>query len=304
MKPKACKCEPWLIRGVVAALLLALIAGSVRAQAHSFDSAGVKIHYRVVGEGEPVLLIHGFAGNIYVQWFLPGIVQALAKDHQVIAYDCRGHGFSGKPRDPKKYGQEMVEDAIRLLDHLGIERAHVVGYSMGGFITSKLVATHPDRVLTATMGGAGWLKAGDERAEFMTELADSLDRGEGIGPLLIRLTPPGREPPGERDLKALNQLLKMTNDSKALSGVIRGMPDLAVTEEELKANKVPTLALIGDLDPMKVTVDDMEKVMANLEVVVLQGGDHMRAFALPEFTTSLRAFLKRHSSEMAELETQ
>ena len=85
-----------------------------------FDSNGVKIHYTVQGKGEPVLLIHGFTASIPLQWGLPGITAALAKNYQVIAFDNRGHGRSGKPHDPKQYGKEMVEDAVRLLDHLHI----------------------------------------------------------------------------------------------------------------------------------------------------------------------------------------
>src|SRR5438067_2910932 len=132
-----------------------LYNAGLRAQELFFDSNGVKIHYSVHGKGEPVLLIHGFTVSYPLQWVYPGISSALAKNYQVIGLDCRGHGRSGKPHDPKKYGMEMGEDAIRLLDHLDIRSAHLVGYSMGGFITLKLLALHPDRFLTATAGGAG-----------------------------------------------------------------------------------------------------------------------------------------------------
>jgi pimeloyl-ACP methyl ester carboxylesterase len=94
----------------------------------SFDSAGIPIHYMVLGkkDGEPVLLIHGFTGTIETQW--APVIKALATDYRVIALDCRGHGGSGKPHDPKQYGIEMVKDAVRLLDHLKIDKAHVAGY--------------------------------------------------------------------------------------------------------------------------------------------------------------------------------
>ena len=137
---------------------LVLLSCSVRAEEGYFDSNGVKIHYIVEGHGEPVLLIHGFTANIQFQWALPGVIKALSPDYQVIAYDNRGHGKSDKPHDPKKYGVEMVEDAVRLLDHLKIKDAHVVGYSMAAMITSKLMATHPERVRTATLGGSGGLR--------------------------------------------------------------------------------------------------------------------------------------------------
>ena len=80
-----------------------------------FDSHGVKIRYVVAGKGEPVVLIHGFSANLEMAWQQlpklfgqPDILQALAKDYHVIALDCRGHGQSDKPDDPKAYGREMA----------------------------------------------------------------------------------------------------------------------------------------------------------------------------------------------------
>src|SRR5690349_10160902 len=109
---------------------LFLLPGVGRAEEQSFNSNGVRIHYYVEGKGEPVLLIHGFAVNAQLQWGLPGIIKDLAKDHRVITLDLRGHGKSDKPTEVKQYGTEMVEDVVRLLDHLKIKKAHVVGYSM------------------------------------------------------------------------------------------------------------------------------------------------------------------------------
>src|SRR5438874_13518496 len=110
------------IHRVVLPLLSLVLIPAVSAQAEDlyFDSNGVKIRYTDQGKGEPVLLIHGFGANAEVQWALPGVLKDLARDYRVIAYDNRGHGKSGKPHDAKKYGMEMVEDAVRLLDHLKI----------------------------------------------------------------------------------------------------------------------------------------------------------------------------------------
>src|SRR2546422_8276919 len=118
--------------------LLFLAPSAIRAEDRYFDSNGVKIRYIVEGQGEPVLLIHGFTVDLDTQWRLPGIIASLSKDHHVIAFDNRGHGKSDKPHDAKAYGLEMVEDAVRLLDHLHIKKAHVAGYSMGGMIVCKL----------------------------------------------------------------------------------------------------------------------------------------------------------------------
>ena len=226
-----------MIRRLTAAVVLcALVASAAVAAAEDkfFDSNGVKIHYVIEGEGEPVVLIHGFTGSVPVQWGLPGILSKLSANYQVVALDNRGHGRSGKPHDPKQYGPEMVGDVIRLLDHLQIKRAHIVGYSMGGFMTSYLLTAHPDRVITATLGGAGWSQADDTRLSFLTDLADSLDAGKGIGPLIVHLTPADRPKPTEEQISAINQMLMLTNDSKALAACIRGMKGLAVTEAQLR----------------------------------------------------------------------
>ncbi|MBI4615024.1 MAG: alpha/beta fold hydrolase, partial [Planctomycetes bacterium] len=114
---------------LAAALLLFFVSG---APADEFDSAGVTIRYDVRGEGEPVLLIHGLNASARLNWELPGITARLAKNYRVIALDNRGHGGSGRPVGEEEYGVKMAEDAVRLLDHLGVEKAHVVGYSMGG----------------------------------------------------------------------------------------------------------------------------------------------------------------------------
>src|SRR5262249_4523259 len=149
---------------------------------------------------EPVVLIHGFTGSIQGQWGMPGILKKLAEDYQVVALDNRGHGKSDKPHDPKQYGPEMIADVLRLMDHLNLRKAHIVGYSMGGFMTGYLVTHHPDRVITATLGGAGWRKPDDARLTVMDDLATSLDAGKGIGPLILALTPANKPKPTDEQI--------------------------------------------------------------------------------------------------------
>src|SRR5262249_27817382 len=126
--------------------LIALVLASpnvARAQAAPgdfFDSNGVRIHYVDSGRGEPVVLIHGFTGTYDRHWRAPGVTEALeSAGYRAIGIDCRGHGESGKPSEPAQYGLEMVGDVVRLLDHLKIDRAHIVGYSMGGWIANQLL---------------------------------------------------------------------------------------------------------------------------------------------------------------------
>lgn len=108
------------------------------AEPQTLDSKGVKISYFIEGKGTPVVLLHGLYSSAKINWELPGITALLSKDFQVISLDMRGHGASDKPTGADDYGVEMVEDVVRLMDHLKIKKAHIVGYSMGGIVAVKL----------------------------------------------------------------------------------------------------------------------------------------------------------------------
>ena len=152
---------PDIERRRVARLLLLAIGLSLVAAASSaqptdgfFDSGGVQIHYSDEGSGEPVVLIHG-AGGYLEQWDELGIRPALVEaNYRVIALDLRGAGRSG--RTPLQAPvAETARDVVRLLDHLAVDKAHVVGYGLGGHVALWLLAQQPTRVLTATLGGSG-----------------------------------------------------------------------------------------------------------------------------------------------------
>lgn len=287
MMRKLARLTPWLALLVISVL---------HAEDFFFDSDGVRIHYTVEGKGEPVVLIHGYAASIAANWAMPGIVKGLAANYQVIALDNRGHGQSEKPHDPAAYGNKMSEDVLRLMDHLQIQKAHIVGYSMGGFMTGWLVTEHPERVLTATMGGAGWNKPDQvpQMSGMLKMLAESLEQGKGLGPLIVALTPVGQPPMTPQQIEATNKMfLALNNDPLALAAVARnGMPQ--VTEARLRANKIPALALIGEVDPLKAGVDNLDGLMPNLKIVVIPKANHLTAFVSPLFLESLLSFLAEH----------
>ena len=287
-------------------LILVLFVFSIpflHAEDFFFNSAGVKIHYIVEGKGEPVLLIHGFGVNIQANW--SGIIKELSNTFQVIALDNRGHGQSDKPHNPGAYGRQMMEDSIRLLDHLKIRKAHVVGYSMGGRIAAAIVGYHPERLRTAVLGGFGWNPPGDKsRAAFQQVLAESLEQGKGIGPLIMRLNPVGSPPPTPEQIATVNKMfLSLGNDPLALAAVMRNSVP-SPTEAQLRANKVPVLALIGELDPNKRDVDRLNGLMGNLKIVVIPKANHMTAFGDPAFIKNLEDFLIEHSSTTSEKEVK
>src|SRR5690606_15182451 len=122
-----------------------------------FDHDGFRLAYRQDGEGDPILLIHGFASSSLVNWVSPGWFRTLTEaGYRVIAIDNRGHGRSAKPHDADEYTPtKMAAEAAALLDHLGIENAHVIGYSMGARISAFLALEHPERVHSAVFGGLG-----------------------------------------------------------------------------------------------------------------------------------------------------
>jgi pimeloyl-ACP methyl ester carboxylesterase len=134
----------------------------VRVEGEYFQSNGARIHYTDEGNGVPVILVHGFAANADLNWRRAGVVGALNDDFRVITFDLRGHGLSDRLYEEDAYGLKMVEDVIALMDHLKIEKAHVAGYSLGGFITLKLAAEHPDRLLSAAICAAGWRDPKDQ----------------------------------------------------------------------------------------------------------------------------------------------
>jgi pimeloyl-ACP methyl ester carboxylesterase len=276
--------------------VFAFLTSTIRAEDFFFDSAGVRIHYTVQGRGEPVVLIHGFGADIIENWAKPGIVRALAGSYRVIALDNRGHGLSDKPHTVDAYRGQMAEDVIRLLDHLKIGQAHIVGYSMGGFITMALLGTHPERLRSAVIGAAGWNPAGLETWKRMIEsLADSLEQGKGLGPLVTMLGPSGGASPGAEPIEAANRALMEKNDPLALAAVIRAMFADQPSEATLRANKVPVLALVGEVDLMRSWAEMLARTAPHVELVTISGANHVSAVSNPQFLSNVEAFLGRHS---------
>ena len=174
-----------------------------------FDSNGVKIRYVTEGSGVPVVLIHGWMGDSSMwgrdQAGNTKLNTTDAKGFQVIAMDCRGHGKSDKPHDPASYGPEMAADVVRLLDHLKLEKAHLVGYSSGAYIAGKVAATHPERVLSIIYGGQAPIVAGANSpgSNEVEVFARAVDEGKDLGAYIMAIAPSGKPKPPEQQAKAV-----------------------------------------------------------------------------------------------------
>ena len=255
-----------------------------------FDSNGVQIRYVSVGQGEPIILIHGWAAD--AEMWAPAI-QDLSRSYRVIALDCRGHGKSGKPTDPSQYGMEMVNDVVRLMDHLGIAKAHVLGYSMGGSMTFKMLTIYPQRFLTAEIGGSQGFRPQDVDTPD-TPLIKSLLSGMSLTEAQIANAPPNYPKPTPDQRKQMEQM-NANQDPKALAAVRLGYSGLIVDYNLLKHNAVPTLVIYGGSDnPSRF--DELKKILPNAEFKEIPRAGHAAASFSPEFVTDVRDFLARHTS--------
>ena len=247
-----------------------------------FDSDGVKIAYIDEGEGEPTLLIHGFASNVSANWVDPSWVTTLLRaGRRVIAYDNRGHGQSEKLYDPALYGAPaMAEDACRLLDHLGIARADVLGYSMGARIAAFLAFRHPERVRSVVFGGLGI----------------NMVRGMvGAGPLARALEVPSIDDVTHDTARSFRRFAEQTNsDLKALAACMRG-PREKVTREALATIAIPALVAVGSEDVIGGSAEALAALIPGAEALEIKGRDHMKAVGDPQFKQAVLNFLTQVS---------
>lgn len=246
----------------------------------SFDSDGVRIAYVDEGEGEPVLLIHGFASSAKDNWIDPSWVGFLTGNgFRVIAIDNRGHGESGKLYDPAAYAAPlMAEDARRLLDHLKIARADVMGYSMGARVTAFLALQHPERVRSAVFAGLG--------GNMVRPMA-------GTGPIAHALEADSIDDvvnPTARTFRAFAE--KTGGDLKALAACIRGARD-PISREAVATLKCPVLVVTGSEDVIGGKAEELAALIPGAEALTVPRRDHMRTVGDRVYKEGVLDFLRR-----------
>ncbi|MGB3024561.1 alpha/beta fold hydrolase [Paradevosia shaoguanensis] len=248
----------------------------------TFLSDRISIAYEVYGEGEPVLLIHGFGSSGIINWVNTGWVEALNKaGYQAITIDDRGHGLSEKLYDPNDYYPAlMAADAERLLEHLGIERAFVIGYSMGARITAFLAVEWPERVKAAVMGGMGM--------GLVTGLSDSREIIDGLNADSLADV---KHPTG-RQFRIFADHSKADRQALAACMVSSRQP---MDIDDVRRISVPVLVAVGETDDMAGSAQELADLLPKGEAFVIPRRNHMLATGDARFKEAAIAFLERNA---------
>jgi pimeloyl-ACP methyl ester carboxylesterase len=249
----------------------------------SFQHDGLSLAYRDVksagGHDTPVLLIHGFASSIEVNWAFPGWFKTFGDaGYRVIAIENRGHGASNKPHEADAYDTErMAGDALALLDHLGITRAFVQGYSMGARIAAFLTLRHPERVIGLALGGLG------------IHLVDGVGLPLGIAEALERDDPENITDPTQKMFRTFAE--KNRQDLTALAACIRGSRQV-MSAAEAGMIGAPTIVAVGTNDPIAGPPEPLVRLMPDARAFAIEGRDHNLAVGDRTHRAAVLAFFE------------
>jgi len=246
----------------------------------NFHNGAVEIAYLDEGEGEPILLVHGFASSKNVNWVYPTWVSELRKGgRRVIALDNRGHGDSEKLYDPEQYSIPMMAgDVVALMDHLDIRRADVMGYSLGARMTAWLGARQPERLRSAILGGIG------------IAMIDGGGPGENVAVALEAPTLDDVTDPVGRTFRAFADQTR--SDRKALAACLRGSRGL-MTRDQAKSISVPVLIAVGTADEVAGSAEELGRIIPGSDVLDIPNRDHMRAVGDKVYKEGVNDFLSR-----------
>ncbi len=243
-----------------------------------FEHGGVEIAFLDEGQGDPVVLVHGFASTAAVNWVHPGWVATLTKaGRRVIALDNRGHGASTKLYDPAAYHSvRMAEDVRVLLDHLELGQADVMGYSMGARIAAFFALAHPARLRRAVLGGLG------------ARLVDGVGLSESVAQALEA---PSLADVHDRTARTFRAFAEQTeSDLAALAACIRGSRQ-TLTREQAASIRAPVLVAVGTKDVVAGSPHELAALLPAGRALDIPGRDHMLAVGDKVFKQAVSSFL-------------
>lgn len=239
-----------------------------------FESNGVTIRYIEVGSGTPVIAMHGLTQNS--DTFLESILE-LAEDHRLILFDLRGHGLSDKPHSVSGYGREMADDVIRLMDHLKIPKAHILGYSIGVAPIAMAITEHENRFISAVFGGGA--------AKFNWGSDTDLLNQHRYQRIL--------NSPRQRQLESSWE----GQDQIALANLRLAEKELIVSKEQFSKLSIPILSILGSEDPAIGAVTAMNSVVPAMQLNLIAGESHVSAPGNSEFVRSIQVFFLNSERE-------
>jgi pimeloyl-ACP methyl ester carboxylesterase len=246
-----------------------------------------------MGSGTPVILIHGAGGSAVGNWFVNGIAPALAKTNRVIGIDMRGHGLSQAGPDGGR--QKMSADVVSFMDEQKIDKAHIGGYSMGGFVTAGILATAPERFLSASFGGSGITESEEWSASVPPDKEGPAPE-EAAASARFRDRPevPGQEVGNNAAARPARTVLPAGDRSEFLARqrALSASIDLASLE-------FPIIAINGEYDRPYAKTHRLWREARNFTNVVLPGKGHlsaiMRGFIPDQYIDSMVAFITAHN---------
>ena len=246
----------------------------------SFYNGAVEIAYLDEGEGDPILLVHGFASTKNVNWVYPTWVSELRRNgRRVIALDNRGHGESEKLYEPSQYSIAlMASDVIALMDHLRIANADLMGYSLGSRMTAWLGLKEPQRLRSAILGGIGMA------------IIDGGGPGESVARALEAPSLNDVADPFARTFRAFADQTR--SDRLALAACLRGSREL-MSREQVSSIAVPVLIAVGTADEVAGSAEGLGQLIAGSEVLDIPNRDHMRAVGDRVYKEGVLDFLSR-----------
>jgi len=239
---------------------------------HYTVADGTRPHYVEMGHGTPVILIHGAGGSAVGNWFVNGIAPALAPANRVIGIDMRGHGLSEAGPDGGR--AHMSADVVDFMDQQGIDRAHIGGYSMGGFVTAGILATHPERFITATFGGSGLSETDDWEGRVPPDKDGPAPDEAGAQAVFRGNRPaPGQEVGNNAAPRAPAASPLRDVDRSQFRVRQRALADSI----DFPAIDFPVLAVNGEYDRPHAKTHRLWRELANFTNVILPGKGHLSA---------------------------
>jgi len=245
-----------------------------------FTSEGISIAYESFGEGPPVILVHGFGSNRHVNWINTGWTESLvAAGYRAIALDNRGHGESEKLYDPALYSaRTMARDVANLIDHLGLGRAALIGYSMGARIAAFVALDAPEKVAAAVFGGLG--------EAMVTGMEDGAVIVEGLrAEKLSDVT--------DKTARQYRIFADHTGSDRAALAACMAGTRVPIAADLIARIAVPVLVAVGTEDAVSGPAAPLAAILPQGEVLDITGRDHMRATGDPQFKRGVMAFFER-----------